>query len=139
MQNVLIYFIIFVSICYTYGSFVFSFINKVCCITSVTMFLFIYTGIYIYIYMCVCVCVYICVCVCVCLWAGAVQSVATCCGVGDTGIESRCGRDFPHPSRPALGPIQPPVQKVPGLCRRYTGRCVALTTHPYQSPRLKKE
>ena len=22
------------------------------------------------------------------------------------GIEVRCGRDFPHPSRPALGPIQ---------------------------------
>jgi hypothetical protein len=26
------------------------------------------------------------------------------------GIESRCGRDFPHLSRPALGSTQPPVQ-----------------------------
>ena len=28
-------------------------------------------------------------------------------------IESRCGRDFPHLSRPALGPTQLPVQCVP--------------------------
>ena len=26
------------------------------------------------------------------------------------GIESHWGRDCPHPSRPALGPTQPPVQ-----------------------------
>ena len=29
-------------------------------------------------------------------------------------IESRWGRDFPHMSRPSLGPIQPPVKSIPG-------------------------
>jgi hypothetical protein len=41
--------------------------------------------------------------------------IATRYGLDGPGIESRWGRDFPHPSRPALGPTQPPIQWVPGL------------------------
>ena len=41
--------------------------------------------------------------------------IATRYGLDGPGIESRWGRDFPHPSRPALGPTQPPVQWVPDL------------------------
>ena len=41
--------------------------------------------------------------------------IATAYGLDGPGIESRQGRDFPHLSRPALRPTQPPVQWVPGL------------------------
>ena len=36
-------------------------------------------------------------------------------GLDGPGIESRWGRDFQHPSTPALGPTQPPIQLVPCL------------------------
>jgi hypothetical protein len=41
--------------------------------------------------------------------------IATSYGLGAPGNESRWGRDFPHPSRVALEPKQPPSQWVPGL------------------------
>ena len=41
--------------------------------------------------------------------------IATRYGLDGLGIESRWRRDFPHPSRPALGSTQPPIQWVPGL------------------------
>ena len=65
--------------------------------------------------------------------------IATRYGLDDPGIESRWGRDFPHPSRQALGPAQPPTQSVPGLSWGLSGRGVALTTQPHLARRLKEE
>ena len=42
--------------------------------------------------------------------------ITTHYGLDGQEIESRCGRDFPHPSTPALWPTQPAIQWVPGLC-----------------------
>jgi hypothetical protein len=43
---------------------------------------------------------------------------ATRYGLDDPGLESRWGRDFPHPSRMTLGSIQLPVQWESGLFPR---------------------
>jgi len=50
--------------------------------------------------------------------------IATDYGLDGLGNESQWGRVFPHLSRPALRPTQPPLQWVPGLsrCKERPGR-----------------
>jgi hypothetical protein len=44
--------------------------------------------------------------------------IATSCGLDGPGIESRCGvRDFPHLSKPSLGPTQLPIYSLTGHYR----------------------
>jgi hypothetical protein len=45
----------------------------------------------------------------------SVAGIATRYGLDGPEMESRRGRDFPHPSRLALGPTQHPIQLLPGL------------------------
>jgi len=46
-------------------------------------------------------------------WDSAV-GIAMCFRLDGLGVKLRWKRDFPHLSRPALGPTQPPTQCVPG-------------------------
>jgi len=47
----------------------------------------------------------------------SVIGITTRYGLDGPGIESRWGRDFPRPSRLALGPTWPHILWVPGLSR----------------------
>jgi len=53
-------------------------------------------------------------------------------------IESRWGGE-PERARPGVVAAQASIQRVPGHSWGYSGRGVALTTHPRLAPRLKKE
>ena len=46
---------------------------------------------------------------------GSVVGIATAYGLDGPGFESQWRQDFPHLSRPALRPTQPPVKLVQGL------------------------
>jgi hypothetical protein len=73
-----------------------------------------------------------------------VDGIATRYGLDGPGIESQWGQDFLHTSRPDLGPIQPPIQWIPGLFPvgggggggKSAGACV---DHPHQSSAEVKE
>jgi hypothetical protein len=58
---------------------------------------------------------------------------------GRSGDRTPVEVDVPHPFGPALEPIQPPLQLLPGQSRKKSSRGVAFTTHPYLAARLKKE
>ena len=69
--------------------------------------------------------------------AQSVQRLAT--GWTDRGSNPGVERDFPHQSRLALGPTQPPIQRVPGLSRGVKRPARGVVLLPHLAPRLKKE
>ena len=72
-------------------------------------------------------------------WVGIAQSVQRLATGQRSGIESWWGRDFPHPSRPALGPTQPPIRWVPSLYRGVKWPRRGVDHPPHLAPRLKIE
>ena len=65
--------------------------------------------------------------------------IVTRYGLDGPGIESRWGRDFPHLSRPALGPTQPPIKCVPGFFPGVKRPGRGVDHPPPLVSRLKKE
>jgi hypothetical protein len=66
---------------------------------------------------------------------GSAVGVAPGYQLDSPGIESRWGREFPHLSRPVLGPTHLPAQWVPLLSPGVkSGRIVTQTTHPLLVP-----
>ena len=65
------------------------------------------------------------------LWAGIAQSVKRLAtGWKVRGSNSGVRWDFPHPSRPAVGPTQPPIQCVRDLYRGESGWAWRWSTTP---------
>ena len=65
---------------------------------------------------------------------GSSVGIVTGYGLDGPGSNSGGGRDFPHLSRPALGPTQPPVQLAQSFPGVKSGRGVTLTPHPLLVP-----
>jgi len=89
--------------------------------------------IYIYIY------IYMCVCVCVVCGPGSSVGIATDYGLDGPGPNPG-GDEIFRPSRPALGPTQPPVKMgTVSFPEVKCGRGVLLTTHPLTSAAVMEE
>jgi len=71
-------------------------------------------------------------------WTGQLNWYSDSKWNGRFGIKSLLGRNLPHSCGPALGPTQPPIQRVPGHLRMYNSRNVALTNPTQSSVEVKE-